>query len=257
MRRPVLLLSWFLVVAAQSVSQTASPQSLVLPVDVYAHTLEHRVYTNPALSFTVKFPKGWEFVAWELLRRQDAEDNKRYMGAFALTARQEPGSSGAELLHSGGDGQSGICVHQFSTLFVAQRALASGHVSSQIKIKTQTAALGSGPSAYFGENEFYVGKQVKFLSKPEIITLNGNKLSQADVHIKHVFARIVVAFLKDPAGDDGRYLVFQFLSEDSIEQAQRDSAMLQTLQLSRPRAALFSDSRPVEVKGEQAVTRLH
>jgi hypothetical protein len=233
-------------VAAQSVSQTASRQSLVSPVDLYAHTFENRVYTNAALGLTVKFPKGFEFVATELLRRQDAEDNKRYMEELALAAKRKLGPSAAQLFHSGGDCQVGICVNQFSDLFVAQRVVASGRVSAQIKIKTQAAALGSGPSAYFGENEFFAREQVKFLSKPQIITLNGNKLSQADVHIKQVFARIVVAFLKNPANNDGRYLVFHFLSEDSIEQAQRDSEMLQTLQLSSPQAALFAASSPAE-----------
>jgi hypothetical protein len=242
--RLFLLFSCFLAVAAQSVSQTASRQSLVSSVDLYAHTFESRVYTNAALGLTVKFPKGWEFVSTEQLRRQDAQDNKRYMEALA--AKRKPGPSGAQQFHSGGDCHVGICVNQFSNLFVAQRVVASGHVSAQIKIKTQAAALGTGPSAYFWENEFFAGEQVRFLSKPEIITLSGNKLSQVDVRIEHVFARIVVAFLKGHANKDGRYLVFHFLSEDSIEQAQRDSEMLQTLRLSSPQAAPFGDLNPAE-----------
>lgn len=229
----VLLLSLLLAAAPPCVAQTESQQAPPpAPVDLYAHTLADGLYTNPALGLTVKYPDGWEFIDTAFLHQQDDEDSKKYRDANPLLA------------------EKGVIVNDVSNLFVAQKN-ASAPVHPMIYLKTQGVELPTvDPGTYFTENEFFASRAVKFLSKPELVTINGNKLSQADIGIKQpkgkpFFARIAVAYLANPTGHLGRYVVFEFLN-DSIEQVRHDSEMLQTLQLTTPQPAIFLTPAPAK-----------
>jgi hypothetical protein len=245
MSRSVLILPLFAALSVAAIAQTAPSKSPSAPVDLYAHTLENRVYTNPALGVKVTFPDGLDFVDTEVLRKKDAEDEEKYRQSLSKKVRPEM----IQIVRSGGDPDVGIMFTVTSNLFVAQN---KGPQGLMIYLKTQPggvsfgAASNSGNSAseYFQDNEFFKSKSVKFLASPAMVTVNGNNLSQADMRIKEqggktIFSRIAVVYLANPHSGVGQYAVFEFVSESSIEEAQHASQMLQTLQLTAPPAALF------------------
>jgi hypothetical protein len=239
-KHSVLALSMVFAAVLQAVAQNPSPHPADSVIDLYAHTFENRVYTNPALGITVTYPEEWTFLDTQLLREKDAEAAKQ--SKEALIARLGP--NGAQLVNSGV-----VRVAEVANVVVARKGTAaSGLATGSIYLKTTAGGVSFvGPSGYFQENDFFMGKEVKFLKGPQDITINGIKLSQADIRIKQaagkpLFARVDVALLENPEGGLCRYVIFQFV-ENSIEEAQRDSEMLQSLQLSQPKPALFPASK--------------
>jgi hypothetical protein len=215
----------FLAVETQSISKTATLQPSASQADLYAHSIENGVYTNPALGINVKFPDGWTFLDTELLRKEDDERSKEYREANPIYA------------------DKGITLIETSNLFVAEQN-PSAPVHPEIHLKTQLTDLpGEQPGAYFSENPFFESKGVQFLEKVESSVKGGRPFAHACVQIKApkakpLYACVLATVIDSPSKDWSRFVVFQFLSPD-LDQARRNAEMIDTIQFSAPTSGAF------------------
>lgn len=235
-----LLLSMCLIAVSATNSQTSSQDTSAAPADLYAHTMNNGVYTNPALGISLTYPDGWEFVDTELLRQQDAESARKYSEANPIFA------------------DKGITVINTSNVFVAQQN-PSAPVHPQIYLKTQLTYLPwAQPAAYFSENPFFGSKGVQFLGRIESSMKGGRQFAHACIRVKAAkekpfFACVLSTVIDSPSKDSSRFVVFQFLSPD-LEQAQHISAMIDTIQFSAPQAGAFPPASPAAATVAEKLT---